>query len=176
MTRYVFFSFHYERDVWRANQVRNSWVTKPDRASAAFIDAADFESLKRQGDPAIKKWINDQLDGTSVTVVLIGSETCNRKWVRYEIQQSIERGNGIIGIRIHNLKDNQGNEDEKGDTDFGLVDGEHNFEDLYPIYDWEDDNGYDNLGDWVEAAALRADRPELLPPIKRSIKPTKCLR
>jgi len=34
MARKVFFSFHYERDIWRASIVRNSWVTKPDREAA----------------------------------------------------------------------------------------------------------------------------------------------
>jgi len=38
MARRVFFSFHYERDNWRAGQARNSWVTK-DRESAGFWDA-----------------------------------------------------------------------------------------------------------------------------------------
>jgi len=50
--------------------VRNSWVTKPDREAAGFIDAADFEEIKKQGDEAIKRWINSQLDGISVTVVI----------------------------------------------------------------------------------------------------------
>ncbi|HDH91400.1 MAG TPA: TIR-like domain-containing protein, partial [Candidatus Aenigmarchaeota archaeon] len=85
MARKVFFSFYYERDVWRAMVVRNSWVTKPDREAAGFIDVAEFEKLKRQGDLAIKRWINSQLKGTSVTVVLIGAETFMRRWVRYEI-------------------------------------------------------------------------------------------
>ncbi|HEC91575.1 MAG TPA: TIR-like domain-containing protein, partial [Candidatus Atribacteria bacterium] len=83
MARRVFFSFHYERDVWRSNVVRNSWVAKPDREAAGFIDSAEFETLKRQGEEAIKRWINRQLEGTSVTVVLIGSETYKREWVRY---------------------------------------------------------------------------------------------
>ena len=70
MARRVFFSFHYERDVWRANVVRNSWVTKGNYIEAGFIDAADFEEIKKQGDEAIKRWINSQLDGISVTVVI----------------------------------------------------------------------------------------------------------
>ncbi|MFX0206829.1 MAG: TIR domain-containing protein [Candidatus Hodarchaeota archaeon] len=176
MVRRVFFSFHYERDVWRASQVRNSWVTKPDRESAGFWDAAKWEEVKRQGRTAIKNWINRQLDGTSVTVVLIGPETSKREWVRYEIQQSIEKGNGIIGIRIHNLKDQSGKTDQEGDLDFGLVDGEHTFSELYPVYDWVEDDGYENLGDWVEAAAIRASRPVLLPPAKRYSQPTDCIR
>ena len=58
MARRVFFSFHYERDIWRANQVRNSWVTQPDRESAGFFDASLWEEAKRKGDAAIKKMID----------------------------------------------------------------------------------------------------------------------
>lgn len=47
MARKVFFSFHYERDVWRAAQVRNSWVTKPDRETAGFWDSASWEEVKK---------------------------------------------------------------------------------------------------------------------------------
>ena len=61
MIRRVFFSFHYERDIWRVSQIRNSWVTKPDREAAGFWDAAKWEEVKRGGDAAIKKWINEQL-------------------------------------------------------------------------------------------------------------------
>ena len=75
MARHVFFSFHYERDIWRASQVRNSWVTQPNRESSGFWDAASWEEVKKKGDLEVKKWIRDQMKGTSVTVVLIGTET-----------------------------------------------------------------------------------------------------
>jgi len=176
MARHVFFSFHYERDVWRASQVRNSWVSKGSGTAAGFWDSVKWEEVKRQGPRAIRNWIDSQLDGTSVTVVLIGPETSKREWVRYEIQKSIERRNGVIGVRIHNLKDQNGKTEQEGDLDFGLVDGEHTFSELFPVYDWIEDNGYENFRDWVEAAALRANRPELYPPNKRSSKPTFCLR
>jgi hypothetical protein len=38
------------------------------------------------------------LENTSVTVVLIGTETANRPWVKYEIEQSIARKNGLLGV------------------------------------------------------------------------------
>src|SRR5947199_5940106 len=98
MARRVFFSFHYKNDVWRANQIRNSWVTQ-DREAAGFIDAAEFEKLKKD-DGAIKRWIDNQLSGTSVTVVLIGSETSNRPYVLYELQKSCQKGNRIIGVHL----------------------------------------------------------------------------
>lgn len=176
MARRVFFSFHYERDNWRAGQVRNSWVTKPDRQTAGFWDKAEWEQVRQRGDSAIKAWIDNQLKGTSVTVVLLGSETIDRKWVRYEIEQSIARGNGIIGVKIHNLKDKDGNTDEEGDLDSWLVDGEHIFDELYNVYDWKEDNGYENFADWVEQCALISSRPELLPPKYRSIGPQNCIR
>ena len=70
MARRVFFSFKY-KDVSRAMVVRNSWVVQG-REAVGFVDAAAFENLKRQGDAAIKRWIDGQLNGTSVTVVLVG--------------------------------------------------------------------------------------------------------
>jgi len=89
MARRVFFSFEYG-DVSRAMVVRNSWVCQGCEA-AGFIDAADFETLNRQGDAAVQRWIDDQLKGTSVTVVLVGAGTCDSKWVRYEIEKSATR-------------------------------------------------------------------------------------
>lgn len=151
MARRVFFSFHYERDIWRASQVRNSWVTKPDREAAWFWDAASWEEVKKKGDEAIKRWIRDQLNGTSVTVVLIGTETSERKYVQYEIEQVWERGNGLIGVYIHNMKDKNGKTETKGEDPFVKM-GYKNIR----TYDWVQDDGYKNLGDWIEAAYQRA--------------------
>ena len=163
MVRRVFFSFHYERDIWRASQIRNSWVTKPDREAAGFWDAAKWEEVKRGGDAAIKKWINEQLKGTSVTVVLIGSETAQRKYVGYEIEQSYKKENGMLGIYIHKLKDQYKRTDKKGVNPFSLWYITRNnkkvyFTDLYPTYDWVDDKGYDNLGRWIERVAQKAGK------------------
>lgn len=113
MARRGFFSFHYERDCWRAGQVRNSWVTK-DRESAGFWDAAAWEEVKKKTDAEIEKWIGEQLVGTSVTIVLIGAETSTRQYVGYEIKLSHNRGNGMLGIYIHNMKDVNGKSDTKG--------------------------------------------------------------
>ena len=121
MTRRVFFSFHYENDVWRANQVRNSWVTKPDAEAAGFVDSAAFEEVKKGGDAAIKKWIDKQLEGTSVTVVLIGTDTSNRDYIKYELEQSWKKGNGILGIYIDQCKDANGNTCARGGNSFGDI-------------------------------------------------------
>lgn len=162
MARKVFFSFHYDNDVWRANIVRNSWVTKPDTETAGFMDAVDFEELKRKGEAAVKKWIDSQLVGTSVTVVLIGSETIERPFVRYEIQKSYERGNGILGIYVDQVKDSKGNTTARGSI-YGLELGKDSFDNSiyfssYPVYDWVSQDGYENMGSWIEEAAKKAGR------------------
>lgn len=161
MVRRVFFSFHYDRDNWRASQVRNSWVTKPDRESAGYIDGAKWEEVKRKGDAAIKRWIRKQMDGCSVTAVLIGSETYGRKWIDHEIEKSVNDGMGLVGIRIHNIKDHHGNTDSRGKNPLSRwhfdPSGEE-FTDRYNTYDWKYDNGRENLGNWIEEAAKNADR------------------
>jgi len=160
MARRTFFSFHYERDVWRACQVRNSWVTK-DRESAGFWDAAAWEEVKKKGEEAIQKWIDDQLSGTSVTVVLIGAETAARPYVGYEIKQSHNKGNGILGLYIHNLKDSNSKTDVMGSNPLAnwhieREGGKTLLSDLYPTYDWVNENGRENLGAWIEAAAKKS--------------------
>lgn len=163
MARRVFFSFHYERDVWRAGQIRNSWVTKPDRDSAGFWDAASWEEVKKKGEEAIQRWINKQLEGTSVTVVLIGYETSTREYVGYEIKQSHNLGKGMIGIYIHNKKDQNGRTDSKGGNPFDNFcieeAGQRKYlSQIYPTYDWVNDDGYENIGDWIEKAAKQVNR------------------
>jgi hypothetical protein len=163
MPRKVFFSFHYANDVVRANQVRNSWVTKEDRESAGFIDAAEFEKIKDQGEAAIKRWIREQLTGTSVTAVLIGADTSNREYVKFELQESYSKGNGMLGIYIHQCKNLAGQTSSKGSNQFGEIGKDANgnavyFSSNYPCYDWVDDKGYENLGTWIEAAAKKAGR------------------
>src|SRR5271157_1842222 len=119
MARKVFFSFHYERDSQRASVVRNHAVTKEHDDAAGYVDKATWESIEKQGDDAIKKWIAEQLKGTSVTVVLIGPDTDSRKWVKYELQQSYAKGTGLVGVTLHNIKDFDGNTDKAGSAYFG---------------------------------------------------------
>jgi hypothetical protein len=146
MARRVFFSFKYE-DVSRAMVVRNCGITAGEQITG-FIDHADFEAVKRRGDNAIRNWIDGQLDGSSVTVVLVGALTCTSRWVRYEIEQSKLRKNGLIGIDISQINDFNG---QTSNCCGSIPAG-------YPFYGWYRDDGFKNLGNWVEAAAKAAGR------------------
>lgn len=146
MARRVFFSFKYA-DVQRAMIVRNSWMV-PGREAAGFVDAAQFEAIKRRGDPAIQAWIDDQINGTSVTVVLTGALTCRSRWVKYEIDRSIDLGHGLLGIDISKIPDwNKATSNCCGSLPSG-----------YPFYRWYNDDGYNQMGSWIEAAAKAAGR------------------
>jgi len=149
MARRVFFSFHFEADIWRANQVRNCNVVAGADV-AGFFDHSEYEEAKKKGDENVKRLIREKLVGTSVTIVLIGAETASRPFVQYEIAQSVERKNGLLGVNIHHLKDQHLNTSYRGpkpSVPWGTE---------FPTYDWDGD--VERLAREIEAAGLRADR------------------
>lgn len=115
--RQVFYSFHYKRDNWRASTVRNIGAIEGNKPAPDN----DWETITKRGDEAIKKWINDQMEYRSCTVVLIGSETTNRKWINYEISKSWNKGMGVVGIYINGLKNSGGFISAKGKNPFDYV-------------------------------------------------------
>jgi hypothetical protein len=103
MSRSVFFSFAYN-DVknFKANVVRQSWLIN--NSPETFIDGSIWETEKTKSPTLIKELIDNGMNRSSVTAVLIGEETANRRWINYEIVRSFERGNGIIGIHINRIR------------------------------------------------------------------------
>lgn len=114
MARKVFYSFYFKEDNWRAAKVRNIGVVEGNQP----VSDNEWEEIKKGGDEAIKRWIDEQLNGRSCTIVLIGTNTASRKWVKYEIEKSWNDGKGLLGIYIHNLKDKEGNQSTKGRNPF----------------------------------------------------------
>src|SRR5579872_6887578 len=143
MPRQVFFSFHYQRDITRVNQIRNL-PEIVDHAAAGFKDGSLWEEAKKKSDDAVKKLIDKGLEGTSVTLVCIGAKTAGRKFINYEIQKSIDRGNGVLGVKIHHLKNLDSEVDSEGDIPALLT------KNSYPVYKYSD---HTKLKAWIEAAA-----------------------
>ena len=98
--RQVFYSFHYDNDVFRVQQIRNIGEIEGN----ASVSKNDWEQIQRTSN-GIAKWINDNMYYRSCIVVLVGSETANRPWVKYEIRKAWNDGKGVVGIFIHNLRD-----------------------------------------------------------------------
>jgi hypothetical protein len=103
MAKRVYFAFYYGdvRD-FRANVVRKHNFTEGVQV-AGYYDHSIWEKTKNTNPLALKRLINAELENTSVTAVLIGSLTWWRRWVRYEIMKSVERGNKVIGIHINSI-------------------------------------------------------------------------
>jgi len=121
MARTVFFSFHYQRDIFRVQQVKNHHVTKGTYTAAGFFDGSLEEKAKKEGDTAVKNIIDRGLKGSSVLCVLIGNQTYTRRWVDYEILKAIELGMGVFGVRIHQIKDPKTGVDTAGSSPFQFL-------------------------------------------------------
>lgn len=158
MARTVFFSFHYDQDWSRMWNVRNSNQFQRVAGSRdnvrLFLPRDRWETVKRQGDRAIKSWIDEGLKYSGVTVVLIGQYTWQRKYVRYEIEESERQNKGILGVYVHGIRDMNQSLGVKGHNPFDYA----SVSKSYRTYDWVSDRGYDNFSSWVEQAATSVGR------------------
>lgn len=118
MARRVFYSFYYKPDVMRVSQVRNIGALESNRPATDN----DWETVKSGKDIAIKRWITAQMKGRTCTVVLIGENTANREWINHEIIKSWDDGMGVVGIRIHGLKNTDGYIANMGKNPFDYID------------------------------------------------------
>ena len=156
MARRAFYSFHYVPDNWRASKVRNMGVIEGNQPASDN----DWESVTKKGDAVIQKWIDDQLSGKSVAIVLIGSKTAGRKWIKYEIKKAWEDKKGVLGIYIHNLTDRNEKQSTQGTNPFDdFTVGQKKLSSIVNVYNppyTTSTNVYsyikDNLADWIEAA------------------------
>ena len=154
--RKVFFSFDWQ-DHWVVNQIRN--ISSFNTINDKFQDYADIEKIKRSTDDSIKKWINSQLDGASVTCVLIGQNTSQSKWVKYEIERSQEQRKGILGIFIHKLINKDGTTTIKG---LNPIPTSFIAKSYDPITECPASSAYQcistNIQKWIEQAAKQVGR------------------
>ena len=147
MARRVFFSFHYKY-VWKVNQIR-SMPNITGTAAAGFQDASLWEEAKKKGDKEIKTMIDDGINNTSVTVVFVTYGTTNRKYINYEIDQSLAKGNGLVAVQIHHLKDSNGETGSAGAIPSQI---EANGFKAYKYSNKE------SLAKWIEEAAKLAEK------------------
>ena len=156
MARRVFFSFHYESDNWRAAQVRNMGAVEGNTPA----QDNDWEAVTRGGDAAIRKWIDSQMHGRSCAVVLIGSRTADRKWIKYEIKKAWEDRKGLLGIHIYKLKNALGSQSTKGKNPFDTFKvGEISLSSIVRVYDPPYASSTSvyayieaNIADWIDEA------------------------
>lgn len=117
MPKSVFYSFHYDRDHWRVQTVQK--IGKIEGKPA--LNAQDWETVRRQSKDAIERWIDQQMKYKNAVVVLVGAETSTRHFVDYEIRKAWNDRRPLVGVRIHGLKDQNGDQDPPGSNPFASV-------------------------------------------------------
>lgn len=159
VSRRVFYSFHYDPDNWRVQTVRNIRAIE----AQPKLSSNEWETVWRRGRTAIENWIDGQMKGKGCVVVLIGSQTASRPWVRYEIEKGWNDGKGVLGIHIHNLKDILGRHCTKGKSPFDsiMVNGKSmsNYVQTYDPPSIDSKEVYEHIADNIEIwtdAAVRA--------------------
>lgn len=156
--RQVFYSFHYKPDCWRAATVRSIGAIEGNKPAPDN----DWETIIRGGEEAIKRWIKEQIKYRSCTVVLVGKETANRKWINHEIIESWNAKMGIVGIHIHGLKNQNGYISEKGANPFDYITFNNSGKKLSEVVKCYDSSGtnskerYDWISKYLSAAVEEA--------------------
>jgi hypothetical protein len=147
MTRRVFFSFDY-KNVYKANLIKDLpgvFAT----AAAGFESSAQWDEQKVRGDLEVKEMIDSALADTTVSVILISRGAAARKYINFEIYESLARGNGLVAVQIHAVPDEMGKLDEPGDIPSQIADNG------FKAYKYT--NQVD-LAAWVEEAAKIAGK------------------
>ena len=138
MARRTFFSFHYDPDCRRAWNVRNSWVVRPaEEEDRGFFDGSAFEKSKLEGVQALKAFLTKEMANTSVTCVLAGTRTWERRWVRYEIARSVLKGNGLLTVHIYGVRDMDKGTSAKGSNPLDAI-GLYRTEQGIYFAEWKD--------------------------------------
>jgi len=161
MAKSVYYSFHYDHDVWRVQTV---WKIGAVEAQP-LLSGQDWEKVKARGDAAIERWIDEQMAYKRAVVVLVGAETASRRWVLYEIAKAWNEKKPLVGIRIHRLKDAAGNTDYAGADPFAAVPlkGGGTIADYVTLHDPAGATSQDifasirdNIESWVDGAFRRS--------------------
>ena len=151
--RKIFYSFHFANDVMRVQQVRNMGVVEGNNP----VSPNAWEEVKKKGTTAIETWIDDNMTGKSCVIVLVGTDTHKRPWVKYEIEKAWKDGKGLLGIHIHNLTCPNNGKCAKGANPFDAVTFKQGGVVVTPkCHDPRSSDAYSdiasNLSAWVEAA------------------------
>jgi len=93
--RHVFISFANE-DIDDVNLLRGQ--AKNEKSDLNFDDYSVKEAFDSKNADYIKRQIREKIDRTSVTIVYLSKHSATSEWVNWEIEESLKRGKGVIGV------------------------------------------------------------------------------
>ncbi len=147
MAHKTFFSFDYKY-VWKVNQIMRMRNVRGTSA-AGFENTSLWEEAKKKGDQEVHRMIDEALQDTTVTVVCVTYGTTDRKYLDYEIEQSLARGNGLVAVQIHHLKDQNGETGPAGDIPSKIPSN------WFKAYKYINEEA---LAHWIEEASMLAGK------------------
>lgn len=95
VSRHVFISFAYE-DVDEVNLLRGQ--AKNENTGLEFDDYSVKEAFDSTNAEYIKRQIREKINKSSITIVFLSEHSAKSAWVDWEIQESLKRGKGVIGV------------------------------------------------------------------------------
>jgi hypothetical protein len=106
MAHKVFVSYHHANDQSRANHLRETYGENNTLIDRSLEDAYDDKT----DDEILALIRTNHLKDSTVTIVLVGSETSKRKWVDWEIYSSLRpygdrSRNGLLAIYLPDAGD-----------------------------------------------------------------------
>jgi hypothetical protein len=98
MPRSVFVSYVYEDKKHR--DAVEQWA-KGGMLGQDIVAIGESEDVRPQGEKAVEDRLKPKIRGAAAVIALIGNDTQNHSWVRYELQVAASLKKKIILARIH---------------------------------------------------------------------------
>jgi hypothetical protein len=97
MSRRIFIAYQHA-DQMKAKGF--NLMSYADNVDVSFVGRHLLDPVDSTNADYIRAKVREQMSGTSVTVVLLGDDTADSSWVDWEIEESLDKGNGLVGIRL----------------------------------------------------------------------------
>lgn len=91
----IFVSYHHKGDQWYYDEFSRYFH---DQWETVFDNSLDDEIDSDNTDYVMRRIREDYIHGTSCTIVLIGAQTHQRKYVDWEIKATLDKQHGLIGV------------------------------------------------------------------------------
>lgn len=95
--RKVFVSYHHDNDQYWHDSFCQTYSSQ----LSVFTDTSLDRKLKSEDAQYINSTIKEEhIRGSSITIVLIGTETWKRRWVDWEIHATLDERHALLGIAL----------------------------------------------------------------------------
>ena len=156
--RYIFPSFRWE-DAWLVNQIVNlPFVIGT--TEIQFRNGVPPEEV-HSSDDAIRRWIQNSMDGCTCLILFVGEETYKSDWVAYELELARKRSIGRIIVYLDGMKRKDGSICHRGPDPYayrGMYTSNSPNAYIIKQYSWVQNDGINNIGQWIEDACQRASK------------------